>query len=224
MSLPSEKRRYVLLPREFIAISVFPSIATEGRKEEKAEIGVVNGLAWSEAGGTILPIESVTMDGKGDLILTGHLGDVMQESARAAVSFLRSHYSDFNIPKDFNKTTDIHIHAPESAVPKDGPSAGITIASAVVSAVTGMPVDPSIAMTGEVTVLGKVLPVGGIKEKVLAAYRVGILKIILCDKNRKDIEEIPSKLRRKIEFNFVKHLDEVLDLALLREQQSDKKS
>jgi len=187
-----------------------------GRQEQHPEIGVVTGLAWTEVGGTILPIEAITMEGKGALIITGQLGEVMQESARAAVSFLRSHHETFGIPPDFHKKTDIHVHAPEGAIPKDGPSAGITIATAVVSAVTDVPVKTSVAMTGEITVLGKVLPVGGIKEKVLAAYRVGIREIILCDKNRKDIEELPPKIRKQLTFHFVRHFDEVLEHALLK--------
>jgi len=187
-----------------------------GQREETPEIGVVTGLAWTEVGGCILPIEAITMEGTGKLIITGQLGDVMQESARAAVSYLRSHYSEFGIPQNFHKSTDLHIHAPEGAIPKDGPSAGITIATAVVSAVTGRAVSPLVAMTGEITVLGKVLPVGGIKEKVLAAFRVGIRDIVLCKKNSKDIEEIPAKIRKQITFHPVEHFTEVLDVALVK--------
>jgi len=184
-----------------------------GRAEEKDDVGVVMGLAWTQVGGTILPIEVVTMPGTGKVILTGQLGKVMQESAQAAVSYVRTHAKEFDIRRDFYKRVDVHIHAPEGAIPKDGPSAGVTIATAVISALSGIPISRSIAMTGEITLMGKVLPVGGIKEKVLAAFRAGIRTIILCEENRKDLEDIPPKIHKKIDFHLVKHISEVLKVA-----------
>jgi ATP-dependent Lon protease len=198
-------RKYLGIPRYDIQ-----------KREEDAEIGVVTGLAWTQVGGCTLPIEAISIDGKGKLIITGQLGEVMQESVRAAVSFLRSHYDDFNMDKNFHKKKDIHVHAPEGAIPKDGPSAGITIATAVVSALTGVPVLPTVAMTGEITVLGKVLPVGGIKEKVLAAYRMGIYIIVLSERNKKDVAEIPEGIRSHMTFHYVKEFKEVLQYVLVQ--------
>ncbi|MBI4864225.1 MAG: endopeptidase La [Candidatus Riflebacteria bacterium] len=188
-----------------------------GKAEEKNEVGLVMGLAWTQVGGTILPIEVVTMSGTGKVILTGQLGKVMQESAQAAVSYVRTRVNDFKIRRDFYKRVDVHIHAPEGAIPKDGPSAGVTIGTAVISALSGIPVRRDVAMTGEITLKGKVLPVGGIKEKVLAAFRTGIKTIILCEENRKDLEDIPPKIYKKIKFHLVSHISQVLDVALVKE-------
>lgn len=184
------------------------------KAKEKDEIGVVTGLAWTPVGGDTLSIEVNVMEGNGKVELTGHLGEVMKESARAAISYIRSKASELNIDKDFYKTLDIHIHVPEGATPKDGPSAGITIATALVSALSRTPVRKDVAMTGEITLRGRVLPIGGLKEKSLAAYRAGIYTIIVPEENRKDIEEIPENVRKKIKFVAADHMDTVLKTAL----------
>jgi ATP-dependent Lon protease len=184
------------------------------RKLEESEIGVATGLAWTQSGGELLETEIGLMKGKGKLILTGKLGDVMQESARAAVSYLRSRADLLGIDPDFNETTDLHVHVPEGAIPKDGPSAGITMATALVSALTRIPVRKDVAMTGEITLRGKVLPVGGIKDKVLAAYRAAITEVILPSENEKDLEEIPEEVRGDLNVHLVGSMDEVLRVAL----------
>jgi len=184
------------------------------RKSEESEVGVATGLAWTEAGGELLETEVGLMPGKGKLILTGKLGEVMQESARAAVSYLRSRSALFGVDPDFNEKHDLHLHVPEGAIPKDGPSAGITMATALVSAATGVPVRKDVAMTGEITLRGKVLPVGGIKHKLLAAYRADITELIVPKRNEKDLDEIPPEVRESLEFHLVETMDEVLSLAL----------
>ena len=184
------------------------------RKGEVSEIGIATGLAWTEAGGEILTTETSLLKGKGNLILTGSLGDVMQESARAAVSYVRSRAEMFDADPNFHEKYDIHIHVPEGAIPKDGPSAGITMAASLFSAVTKIPVLKDVAMTGEITLRGKVLPVGGIKDKVLAAYRAGILTIILSTENEKDLDDLPEEVRSKMEFHLVTNMDEVIKVAM----------
>jgi len=184
----------------------------EERSED--EIGLANGLAWTEAGGEILYIEVHSMKGKGQLTLTGQLGDVMKESAQAALSYARAHAEELGIAPDFLEHSDVHVHVPAGAIPKDGPSAGITIATALVSALTGRPVSKDVAMTGEITLRGKVLPIGGLKEKVLAAVQAGIKTIIMPERNRKDLEEIPRHLRQKIEMVFADRIEQVLEIAL----------
>ncbi|MCD6490043.1 MAG: endopeptidase La [Thermodesulfobacterium sp.] len=191
-----------------------PPEYVEELKQEKDEVGVATGLAWTPYGGEILYVEAVIMPGKGNLILTGHLGDIMKESAQAALSYIRSKYKELKIDPKFYTKYDIHVHVPSGAIPKDGPSAGITIAIAIISALTNKPVSKDYAMTGEITLRGKILPVGGIKEKCLAALRKGIKKVLLPYKNQKDLEEIPKELRDQIEFIFVSHLDEVIKLVL----------
>ena len=181
---------------------------------DKAEIGLATGLAWTEVGGEILTTEVALSRGKGTLTLTGKLGDVMQESARAALSYVRSRAELFGLDADFHSSLDIHIHVPEGAIPKDGPSAGITMATALLSAVTKIPVHRDFAMTGEITLRGKVLPVGGVKDKILAAARAGINKIILPAENERDLEDIPADVRSRMEFNLVESMDEVIPLAL----------
>jgi len=183
---------------------------------KKDQIGVVMGLAWTAYGGDTLPVEVIPMPGSGKLELTGKLGEVMKESARAGYSFVRAHAKEFNIDEEFYKNTDIHIHVPEGAVPKDGPSAGVTMITAMVSALSKLPVRSDVAMTGEITLTGRVLPIGGVKEKTLAAYRAGIKTVILPIDNKKDIEKIPENIKRKIEFKFVERVEEVLDIALRR--------
>ena len=184
------------------------------RKSEESEIGVATGLAWTEVGGELLETEVGLMPGKGKLTLTGKLGEVMQESARAAVSYLRSRAELLGLDPDFNESLDIHLHVPEGAIPKDGPSAGITMATTLISALTKNPVRKDVAMTGEITLRGKVLPVGGIKDKVLAAYRGGLTEVILPKENEKDLEEIPAEVREAMEYHLVESMDEVLRLAL----------
>ena len=185
---------------------------------QKNEVGVVTGLAWTPVGGDTLFIEVSVMPGTGKLELTGHLGDVMKESARAGLSYIRSKSEELGIDKDFTKNLDIHIHVPEGATPKDGPSAGITMATALVSAIIKKPVYRQVAMTGEITLRGRVLPIGGLKEKVLAANRAGINKVILPIENEKDLEEIPANVRKKMEFVLVGDMDEVLAHALVKDE------
>ncbi len=184
--------------------------------EEQNQIGVANGLAWTAVGGETLSVEVTTMKGTGKIQLTGKLGDVMKESAMAGISYIRANSTILNIEEDFYKDMDIHIHVPEGAIPKDGPSAGITITTAVVSALSNTPIYRDIAMTGEITLRGRVLPVGGIKEKVLAAHRMGIKKVLLPYENSKDLDEIPDRVKKKMEFVLVKKMDEVLEHALVR--------
>jgi len=181
---------------------------------DKSEVGLVTGLAWTEVGGSILTTEVAIIDGKGKLTLTGKLGDVMQESAQAAMSYIRSRWQRLGIPRDFYRNVDIHVHVPEGAIPKDGPSAGITIATAIASALSKIPVRRDICMTGEITLRGKVLPIGGLKEKLLAAHRAGILEAILPAENEKDIADVPENLRTEMKLHFVDSMDEVLQLAL----------
>ncbi|WP_432408186.1 endopeptidase La [Wukongibacter sp. M2B1] len=188
---------------------------------DKHEVGIATGLAWTRVGGDTLSIEVTPMKGTGKLVLTGQLGDVMKESARAGLSYIRSRVEALDIDEEFYKNRDIHIHIPEGAIPKDGPSAGITMATAVISALAGIPVNKEVAMTGEITLRGRVLPVGGIKEKVLAANRAGIKKILLPIENKKDLTELPDAVKRKLEFVLVEHMDEVLEHALVRGENKD---
>ena len=182
--------------------------------EKKNEIGAAVGLAWTEVGGQILTTEATLMEGKGKLTITGKLGDVMQESAQAAMSYLRSRAHQFGLPRDFYRSLDVHMHVPEGAIPKDGPSAGITIATTICSALTRIPVRCDVAMTGEITLRGKVLPIGGLKEKLLAAYRHGIHELILPRDNQKDLPDIPENIRNLMKLHFVESMDEVLRIAL----------
>jgi ATP-dependent Lon protease len=176
--------------------------------------GIAIGMAWTPVGGDILFIEATKMKGKGNLTLTGQLGDVMKESAIAALSYLATNAKRFGIDESFKENTDIHIHIPAGAVPKDGPSAGVTMLTALTSVLTGKLVRNDLSMTGEITLRGAVLPVGGIKEKVLAAHRAGIKTIILPERNKHDLEEIREDIVKKIDFHFVKEMDEVIALAL----------
>jgi ATP-dependent Lon protease len=185
--------------------------------EKKNEIGAAVGLAWTEVGGQILSVECTLMEGKGKLTITGKLGEVMQESAQAAMSYIRSRAHMFGLPRDFYRNLDVHIHIPEGAIPKDGPSAGITLATAICSALTRIPVRGDVAMTGEITLRGKVLPIGGLKEKLMAAHRQGILTAIMPRENEKDLPDIPDAIRQTMKLNFVDSMDEVLKIALERE-------
>src|SRR4051795_10447510 len=182
--------------------------------EETNEIGIATGLGWAEGGGECLAPQATLMPGKGKLTLTGKLGDVMQESAQAAMSYVRSKADEFHIPKNFNRTTDVHIHIPEGAIPKDGPSAGITLATALISALGRIPIRKEVAMTGEITLRGKVLPIGGLKEKILAAYRSGLKTIIVPRENEKDLADIPKNVLDTLKVYMVESMDEVLKIAL----------
>jgi len=184
--------------------------------EKQNEIGLTTGLAWTEVGGTVLTTEATLMEGKGRLTLTGKLGDVMQESAQAAMSYIRSRSASFGLPKDFYRNIDIHVHVPEGAIPKDGPSAGITICNSIVSALTRIPVRRDVTMTGEITLRGKVLPIGGVKEKLLAAHRMGLRTVLLPKDNEKDLAEIPQEILSSLTIRFVETMDEVLQVALER--------
>ncbi len=186
-----------------------------GRAEEDAIVGVTTGLAWTELGGELLNIEVTVLPGKGKLTITGQLGDVMQESAQAAMSYVRSRAYELGFDTHFYQAIDVHIHVPEGAIPKDGPSAGVTLATSLVSALTRLPVRPDIAMTGEITLRGRVLPIGGLKEKVMAAHRAGIKKVLIPAENINDIKEIPAAILKQIEMQPVEHLDEILNEALV---------
>jgi ATP-dependent Lon protease len=183
--------------------------------EKKDEAGLAVGLAWTQSGGDVLFIEVVIVPGKGKITLTGHLGDVMKESAQAAISYARSRWKQLKLDKNFYKTIDIHIHVPEGAVPKDGPSAGITMATALISALTHRKIKKDVAMTGEITLRGRVLEIGGVKEKIIAAHRAGIKTIILPQPNQKDLQDIPANVKKDIAFHFVTHLDQVLKIAFV---------
>ena len=186
------------------------------KAEENNSVGLVTGLAWTSVGGDTLSIEVTTMAGTGKLVLTGQLGDVMKESARAGFSFIRSRAKQFGLEEDFHEKMDIHIHIPEGAIPKDGPSAGITMTTAVISALTEIPARGEVAMTGEITLRGRILPVGGLKEKILAAHRAGIKKVLIPYENRRDLDEIPDNVKKKVEIVPVETMDEVLSHALVR--------
>jgi ATP-dependent Lon protease len=198
--------------KEFLGVLKF----REMWLEKQNEIGLVTGLAWTEVGGSVLAVEATIMEGKGRLTPTGKLGEVMQESAQAAMSYVRSRTAALGLEKDFYRTLDIHVHVPEGAIPKDGPSAGITICTSIVSALTRNPVRCDLAMTGEITLRGKVLPIGGVKEKLLAAHRMGLRTIVLPKDNEKDLAEIPQEILSSLKIHFVETMDEVLQIALER--------
>ena len=191
-----------------------PKFLPEAEQEEN-EIGVATGLAWTSTGGEILYVEASLSRGRGNLTRTGQLGEVMKESAQAAVSYARAHAKTLGIEADFYQKLDIHIHVPAGAIPKDGPSAGITMAAALISALTRRAVSRDVAMTGEITLRGRVLPIGGLKEKSLAAFRAGIRTIIIPDRNEKDLDEIPKPLRRKLSWIVAKNMSDVLKVALI---------
>ncbi len=186
----------------------------ETEAEGEDEVGVATAMAWTENGGEIMPVEVLILDGKGNLQITGQIGDVMQESAQAALSYIKSRSDILEIDPEIFENIDVHLHVPEGAIPKDGPSAGITISTAMISALTERPSYHSVAMTGEITLRGRVLPIGGVKEKVLAAYRAGLKKVILPARNEKDLEELPKSVLKELELVFVTHMDEVLPMAL----------
>jgi ATP-dependent Lon protease len=198
------------------SISEFLGVARyrDSEVHEKSEVGLVTGLAWTEVGGSILTTEVTVLDGKGKLTITGQLGDVMQESAQAALSYIRGKAQVLGLSREFYRNLDLHLHVPEGAIPKDGPSAGITMATALASALAKIPVRRDIAMTGEITLRGKVLPIGGLKEKLLAALRAGIFEAILPKANEKDVAELPDNIKNSMKLHFVDTMDEVLALAL----------
>jgi ATP-dependent Lon protease len=198
--------------KEFLGVLKF----REMWLEKQNEVGLATGLAWTEVGGSVLAVEATIMEGKGRLTPTGKLGEVMQESAQAAMSYVRSRTDQFGLQKDFYRTLDIHVHVPEGAIPKDGPSAGITICTSIVSALTRNPVRCDVAMTGEITLRGKVLPIGGVKEKLLAAHRMGLRTIVLPKDNEKDLTEVPQEILSSLKMHFVETMDEVLQIALER--------
>jgi ATP-dependent Lon protease len=183
-------------------------------EQEMNQVGLATGLAWTQSGGEILHVEASTMKGKGNLTLTGHLGDVMKESAQAALSYARSKAKDLGLNPEFYEKQDVHIHVPAGAIPKDGPSAGVTMATALISALTKNPVKKDVAMTGEITLRGRVLPVGGLKEKSLGAIRGKIKTVIIPERNKKDLDEIPQNIKKKLKFVFAKHMDDILDISL----------
>jgi ATP-dependent Lon protease len=192
-----------------------PKYTDSLKKKRQPDIGVATGLAWTEVGGELLRIEVAILSGKGELVLTGHLGQVMQESARAALTFARSRTTQYGIPKDFHRLYDIHVHLPEGAIPKDGPSAGVTLATALISALAGIPVRSDLAMTGEITLRGKVLPVGGVKEKILAAHRAKLTNILIPEENKKDLEDIPASILEVLDIKTVTDMDTVLKAAFV---------
>jgi len=216
----SKGKSSIVVNKNLVHKYLGPPIYSQNDTEAEDRVGVVMGLAWTAAGGQTLVVEALRMRGKGKLQLTGKLGEVMQESAKAALSYVRAHCTELGVPEDFIDNTDIHIHLPEGAIPKDGPSAGITIATALVSALSGRPARYDIAMTGELTLTGRVLPVGGLKEKSLAALKVGIKAIIIPKGNEKDLDSMPPAVRRHLNFIQVSELSEVFDIALRPKQGS----
>lgn len=190
--------------------------------DSKEQVGVVNGLAWTSVGGELLPVEVAVNDGSGKIELTGSLGDVMKESAKTAITCIRSIAKEHNIDSDFYKNKDLHIHAPEGAVPKDGPSAGITMATALYSALTGLAVKQKVAMTGEITLRGRVLPIGGLKEKAMAAYKSGVKTVIIPKKNLSDVPEFDPVVKNNLEFVAVDTFDEVIKVAIANSAVTDK--
>lgn len=213
--LKKESENGIKITSKIVQKYLGPYKFKHGQVEEKDQIGLVTGLAWTSVGGELLCVETVIMPGKGELIITGKLGDVMKESARAAVSYVRSRSERLGIDTDFYKNVDIHIHVPEGAIPKDGPSAGISMCTSIVSALTRRPVSRSIAMTGEITLRGRILPIGGLKEKILAAHRGEIKKVLIPKENEKDLKDIPSMVSKEIEIMVVEEMDEVLAESLI---------
>src|SRR5690625_3068036 len=216
-----EKKRVIVTKRTLETL-LGKTLYRYGLMEKKDQVGTATGLAYTASGGDILPIEVSHYPGKGELTLTGKLGEVMKESAQAAFSYIRSRVEELNIEPDFHEKYDIHIHVPEGAVPKDGPSAGITMATALVSALTGRAVRKEVGMTGEITLRGHVLPIGGLKEKALSAHRAGITTVIIPAENEKDIDDIPKSVRDELTFIPVKHLDQVLEHALVEKKNENK--
>jgi ATP-dependent Lon protease len=194
-----------------------PQQVFQPEAERSDEVGVVTSLAWTENGGEIMPVEVAVLEGKGGLQMTGQMGDVMQESGQAALTYIKSRAAELKIDLEVFERMDIHVHMPEGAIPKDGPSAGITMATAIISALTGRPVFRHVGMTGEITLRGRILPIGGVREKVLAAHRAGLKTVILPEKNLKDLVELPKTVKTELKIIPVKHMDDVLQIALGRD-------
>jgi ATP-dependent Lon protease len=210
------KTQKTVVDRELAYKFLGPAPFLREDEQERDEVGIATGLAWTSVGGEILYVETTTMKGKGGILLTGQLGDVMKESGHAAMGLIRSRAKDFGIDEDMFEKMDIHVHFPQGAIPKDGPSAGITMATAMISRLTGIPIRKDVAMTGEITLTGRVLPIGGLKEKALAAMRHGVKTIIIPEKNKKDLADIPEEFRSKLKFITVKTIDDVLEIALVQ--------
>jgi ATP-dependent Lon protease len=208
------EKRHFIINAASVAKFLGPPRFVREEEMERNEIGVATGLAWTPVGGEVLFVEATIMKGKGGLNLTGQLGDVMKESVQAALSYIRSKEAELNLPDDFYHTMDIHVHVPAGAIPKDGPSAGVTMITALVSALTRIPVRKDVAMTGEITLRGKVLPIGGLKEKMLAAIRMGVKTVIIPDLNKKDLADIPRHILKKVKVVAAKNIDDVLKVAL----------
>lgn len=210
--------KYITVGKDKAQSYLGPERFMRGELLKSPAVGVVNGLAYTEVGGEMLQVECVVMPGSGKFSLTGHLGDVMKESGQAALSWVRAHSKEFNLAEDFPQKYDIHIHVPEGATPKDGPSAGVTMATAMVSALTGRLVKQDVAMTGEITLAGRVLPIGGIKEKLLAAFRAGVNTLCLPEENKKDVEELPGNIQAKFDIHYVANIEQVIDVALMKDK------
>lgn len=220
-SSPSNKAKRITVDAATVrSLLGVPKFLDTSQRKTGPDVGIATGLAWTEVGGELLNIEVAILQGKGDLVLTGQLGQVMQESARAALTYTRSRSAQFGIPKDFHRLYDIHVHLPEGAIPKDGPSAGVTLATALVSALAGIPVRSDLAMTGEITLRGKVLPVGGIKEKILAAHRAKMTDVLIPEENLKDLEDIPPSILKAIRIHTVNDMDSVLRESLVPTSQA----
>jgi ATP-dependent Lon protease len=213
-----EKRFPTVVAPELIEKFLGPQQFFQTEAERQDEVGVATGLAWTENGGEIINIEVAVLDGKGNLQMTGQIGDVMQESGQAALTYVKSRATLLGIDMDVFERMDIHVHMPEGAIPKDGPSAGITLATALVSALTGRPVYKEIGMTGEITLRGRVLPIGGLREKVLAAYRAGLKVVLVPEKNMKDLVDVPKKVREDLKIIPIQHMDQVLEIAVAPDQ------
>jgi ATP-dependent Lon protease len=213
--LKSEKKTYPhRLNPSHVEKFLGPPQFFQTEAERQDEIGVATAVAWTESGGEIMPVEVLILEGKGTMQITGQIGDVMQESAQAALSYMKWHSRDFGLEPDLYEGLDIHIHIPEGAIPKDGPSAGITIAAALISAFTERKVYKDVGMTGEITLRGRVLPIGGVREKILAAHRAGLKTVILPERNQKDLVDVPKKVLADLKIVPVTHMDQVLDIAL----------